>query len=64
VTEEQYLSCPVIPASGFHSAWLIKIVAIQLILTFAYLFYNLLKAKALYNRLDKQLDETQDVSYE
>jgi len=67
--QQYYLFVSAIPLiliifSGFHSAWLIKIVAIQLILTFAYLFYNLLKAKALYNRLDKQLDETQDVSYE
>ncbi len=50
--------------AGYNPAWLIKIAAIQLIVTFAYLFYNLFKAKSLYNQLDKELDESQDFIYE
>jgi len=43
---------------GFNSVYLIKIAGLQLIITFSYLFYNLYNAKQLYNRLEKQLDET------
>jgi len=46
--------------SGFNPLWLIKLVAVLMILTFGYLFYNLYKAKQLFVRLDTQLDETQD----
>jgi len=66
---QYYLFVAILPVmiiifAGYNPVWIIKIAAIQLIVTFAYLFYNLLKAKALYNRLDNQLDETQDMNYE
>ncbi len=50
--------------AGYNPAWLIKIAAIQLIVTFTFLFYNLVKAKFLYNKLNKQLDESEDIIYE
>jgi len=44
--------------SGFNNIWLIKITACLLIVTYGYLFYNLIKAKALFNQLDAKLDST------
>ncbi len=42
----------------FQNIWLIKITALTLIITFSYLFVNLLKANQCYKRLEKQLNDT------
>ncbi len=44
--------------SGMNPVWLIKFIALLLMLTFGYLYYCLYAAKRLYERLDAQLDET------
>ena len=46
--------------TAFQNIWLIKVTALTLIITFSYLFLNLLKARQLYKRLEKQLDDTQN----
>lgn len=44
--------------AGYNALWLIKITALQLCISYGYLFYNLFTAKRLFNRLDATLDIT------
>jgi len=42
--------------SGFQTYWLLKLTALTMLANFGYLLYNLIKAKALYKQLARELD--------
>jgi len=47
--------------AGFQTYWLLKLTALAMLANFGHLLYNLLKAKALYNRLTSELEASKAV---